>query len=117
MNCWPCGADRPERNGCNRGWKPLQRKFNATGVYGSRRHLQRQSCRGIDTVGMGRCIGMLEGVALLANYGIFSRPAGTIIKERMQVIIAYIEARPQRLHEDFRVLAVEAMQTAWPCKK
>jgi hypothetical protein len=33
-----------------------------------------------------------------------------------QVIIAYIEARPQRMHEDFRVLAVEAMQKAWPCK-
>ena len=72
---------------------------------------------GIDTVEMGRCIGMVEGVALLANYGIFCPPTGTIIKERMQVIIAYIEAPPQRLHEDFRVLAVEAMQKAWPCKK
>jgi Ssp1 endopeptidase immunity protein Rap1a len=72
---------------------------------------------GIDTVEMGRCIGMVEGVALLANYGIFCPPTGTIIKERMQVMIAHIEARPQRLHEDFRVLAVEAMQEAWPCRK
>jgi hypothetical protein len=70
---------------------------------------------GSDTVEMGRCIGMVEGVALLANYGFFCPPAGTIIKERM--VIAYIEARPQRLHQDFRVLAVEAMQKAWPCKK
>jgi Rap1a immunity proteins len=62
------------------------------------------------------CIGMIEGVALLANYGVFCPPAGAIIKQRIQVIIAYIEARPQRMHEDFRVLAVEAMQKAWPCK-
>ena len=59
---------------------------------------------------------MIEGVALLANYGVFCPPAGAIIKQRIQVIIAYIEARPQRMHEDFRVLAVEAMQRAWPCK-
>jgi hypothetical protein len=24
--------------------------------------------------------------------------------------------RPERMHEDFRALAVEAMQKAWPCK-
>ena len=28
----------------------------------------------------------------------------------------YGEARPERMHEDFRALAVEAMQKAWPCK-
>jgi Ssp1 endopeptidase immunity protein Rap1a len=61
---------------------------------------------------MGRCIGMLEGAALL----VFCPPPGAIIKQRIQVIIAYIEARPQRMHEDLRVLAVEAMQKAWPCK-
>ena len=71
---------------------------------------------GIDPVEMGRCIGMIEGVALLANYGVFCPPAGAAIKQRIQVIIAYIEARPQRMHEDFRVLAAEAMQKAWPCK-
>jgi Rap1a immunity proteins len=69
---------------------------------------------GIDPVEMG--IGMIEGVALLANHGVFCPPAGAIIKQRIQVIIAYIEARPQRMREDFRVLAVEAMQKAWPCK-
>ena len=71
---------------------------------------------GIDQVEMGRCIGMIEGVALLANYGVFCPPGGAIIKQRIQVIIAYIEGRPQRMHEDFRNLAVEAMQKVWPCK-
>ncbi len=27
-----------------------------------------------------------------------------------------IGLRPERMHEDFRALAVEAMQKAWPCK-
>src|SRR5215467_6714838 len=31
-------------------------------------------------------------------------------------IYVLFEARPERMHEDFRVLAVEAMQKAWPCK-
>jgi hypothetical protein len=43
-------------------------------------------------------------------------PTGWRDNQGTQVIIAYIEARPQRMHEDFRVLAVEAMQKAWPCK-
>jgi hypothetical protein len=37
---------------------------------------------GIDPVEMGRCIGMIEGVALLANYGVFCPPAGAIIKQQ-----------------------------------
>jgi hypothetical protein len=35
----------------------------------------------------------------------------------VQAIVAYIEARPQRQQEDFRLLANEAMAKTWPCKK
>src|SRR5258708_9926592 len=31
-------------------------------------------------------------------------------------IIAYIEARPTRMHESFNDLALEALRTAWPCR-
>jgi hypothetical protein len=31
------------------------------------------------------------------------------------VFIRYIEARPQRMHERFLVLAREALRQAWPC--
>jgi hypothetical protein len=34
----------------------------------------------------------------------------------VRVAVAYIERRPQRMHEDFRMLAVEAFHEAWPCK-
>src|SRR5262249_1985979 len=33
-----------------------------------------------------------------------------------RVVINYIEARPQRMHEDFRRLTLEAFHKAWPCK-
>jgi hypothetical protein len=33
----------------------------------------------------------------------------------MLVFIRYIEARPQRMHERFLVLAREALRQAWPC--
>jgi len=32
------------------------------------------------------------------------------------VVVAFLEAHPQRLHEDFVRLALEAFQQAWPCK-
>ena len=35
---------------------------------------------------------------------------------KARVAVTHIEARPERMHEDFRALAVEAMQKAWPCK-
>jgi hypothetical protein len=34
----------------------------------------------------------------------------------VRVVIAYIEARPSRMHENFDLLALEALRTTWPCK-
>jgi hypothetical protein len=33
-----------------------------------------------------------------------------------RVVVAYIEQRPARMHEKFGLLAVEALQKAWPCR-
>jgi len=54
----------------------------------------------------GRCIGLMQGL------GFESRLFGVCPPDE----VTYVEARPERMHEDFRVLAVEAMQKAWPCK-
>jgi hypothetical protein len=35
----------------------------------------------------------------------------------VRTIVSYIEGRPDRKSEDFRLLANEAMAKAWPCKK
>lgn len=37
--------------------------------------------------------------------------------QAVRVVVKYIDARPARLHESFKVLAGEALRAAWPCKK
>ena len=34
----------------------------------------------------------------------------------IRVIVAYIDKRPERMHEDFALLTLEALKNAWPCK-
>jgi len=61
----------------------------------------------------------LQGVCLgviIATTG-FCLPSGVTVGQEVRVVAAYIDARPNRLHEDFRVLALEALKDAWPCKR
>jgi hypothetical protein len=39
------------------------------------------------------------------------------VGQTVAVVIKYIEARPERMHEDFGKLAYEALTAAWPCKR
>jgi Rap1a immunity proteins len=65
----------------------------------------------------GRCVGAVEVLdALSRDTKAFCAPDVTNNLERVRIIIAYIEARPERMKEDFRLLANEAMAKAWPCK-
>jgi len=36
--------------------------------------------------------------------------------QTVQVVMAYIDSRPARLHESFYALALEALRNAWPCR-
>lgn len=66
----------------------------------------------------GRCVGAVEVLdALSHDTKAFCAPEATNNLERVRIIVAYIEARPERMKEDFRLLANEAMANAWPCKK
>jgi hypothetical protein len=58
----------------------------------------------------GVCVGVVTGVA-----GFCPPPAVTVGQE-VRTVAAYIDARSNRLHEDFRVLALEALKDAWPCR-
>jgi hypothetical protein len=33
------------------------------------------------------------------------------------VVVRYIDQRPERMHEKFMTLALEALQQAWPCRR
>jgi hypothetical protein len=66
----------------------------------------------------GRCVGAVEVLdALNADTKLFCPPDNTDNLQRVRTIVSYIEARPDRKNEDFRLLANEAMAKAWPCKK
>jgi Rap1a immunity proteins len=65
----------------------------------------------------GRCVGAVEVlVALSEDTKLFCSPEAINNLDRVRIIVAYIEAQPERMKEDFRLLANEAMAKAWPCK-
>jgi hypothetical protein len=63
----------------------------------------------------GVCTGAVDAL-LFAAVDICPPSEGTL-GQALRVVVKYIDDRPARLHEDFRMLAVEAMRAAWPCKK
>ena len=79
----------------------------------------------------GLCVGNVAGISfmLFANVGAFQQelrslkpkcadiPPNVTLDQIVRVIVAYIEARPSRMHEAFGDLAVEALQEAWPCRE
>jgi hypothetical protein len=66
----------------------------------------------------GRCVGAIEVLdALSQDTKAFCAPDDTNNLERVRIVVAYIEARPERMKDDFRLLANEAMTKTWPCKK
>jgi hypothetical protein len=66
----------------------------------------------------GRCVGVVEVLdALNSDTKLFCPPDNVDNLQRVRTIVSYIEARPDRKNEDFRLLANEAMAKAWPCKK
>jgi Rap1a immunity proteins len=73
-----------------------------------------ENMTGVSMFYKGRCVGFLAGLA----YGVgFCQPQGVTTGQVVAVVVKYIEARPERMHEDFGELAIEAMQAAWPCKR
>jgi hypothetical protein len=83
----------------------------------------------------GICTGMLRGIsfmgalvrASLQNFPLpendwrrqwlcIAEPPGVSNIYRVQIVVAYIEAQPARMREDFHLLALEALRTTWPCK-
>ena len=44
-------------------------------------------------------------------------PADVVTSQFLRVVIKYVEARPERMHEPLHLLALDAFFDAWPCKK
>jgi len=65
------------------------------------------------------CAGIISGLAYTVKFlppdSSSCTPQGVTTGEMVRVVVAYIERRPERMHEDFRRLAIEAWHEAWPC--
>jgi hypothetical protein len=69
-----------------------------------------------DRFAAGLCIGMIVGIEYLRKGGSCA-PEGITQGQLLQVVVQYIDARPARIHEDFKLLTVEALNAAWSCKR
>jgi Rap1a immunity proteins len=63
----------------------------------------------------GKCMGVISAIVSLDEA--VCSPRGATQGQSVRVVIAYIDARPARLHEEFYKLALEALRDAWPCKR
>jgi hypothetical protein len=65
------------------------------------------------------CSGVVFGLSYIGNVmppeWRYCAPAGSSGQQLARVVVNYIEARPERMHEDFRLLTLEAFHYAWPC--
>jgi hypothetical protein len=77
------------------------------------------------------CMGIIEGISFMGQWvtlelesnpvgqrriSCLSIPDGVTVNQKVRVVVAYIDARPARMHENFKVLTIEALRAAWPCK-
>ena len=74
-------------------------------------------------VGLGISLSPFAAPDLLRALGMdgvggrgFCPPKEATRGQSVAVVIKYVEARPQRMREDFGKLAIEALTAAWPCK-
>jgi hypothetical protein len=66
----------------------------------------------------GWCLGAIDGIIFMGGGNSICLPTNAIVtyEQSARVVVTYIEARPQRMHESFKKLALEALMEAWPCK-
>jgi hypothetical protein len=74
-----------------------------------------------NAIAASHCNGMMAMLAFTAPYladhswSCMQIPTAATLQQIARVAVRYIEARPQRMHEQFMDLAIEALHNAWPC--
>ena len=68
----------------------------------------------------GECLGIVGTILYFSrDFPFLSAacpPANVTYNQAIQIVAAYISARPQRIQERFIDLTTEALHDAWPCK-
>jgi Rap1a immunity proteins len=75
-----------------------------------------------EAIMQGMCIAIVDVIDfMMSNYPPEEQeyrscpPSDMTLREAVQVVITYIDARPERMNENFKTLAIEAIHAAWPC--
>jgi Ssp1 endopeptidase immunity protein Rap1a len=75
---------------------------------------------GNDPIVAGMCLGLLKGMSIAFATAKQNRsycmPDNASVEQVARVLVAYMEARPERLHEDVLSIASDAFKGAWPCR-
>jgi hypothetical protein len=76
----------------------------------------------LDAVMQGMCVGIIDAINfMMSEFPPEDKehrtcpPANVPLDQTVRAVIAYIEARPKRMHENFKTLVMEAIHDAWPC--
>jgi hypothetical protein len=70
----------------------------------------------------GFCEGVVFGVGVMLEQPRLPNrcvdiPSDVSYRQLVLVVVRYIEARPNRMHEAFVILARDALIDAWPCRR
>jgi hypothetical protein len=70
-----------------------------------------------NVIAMGACSGVISTIFYFSrtHFGV-CLPVGANRGQAISVVVRYIDQRPERMHERFEDLALEALQQAWPCR-
>jgi hypothetical protein len=60
------------------------------------------------------CLGFLSGLSYASNHG--CAPKGVTQGQIARVVVKYIDSHPERMQEQFGILALEALTSAFPCR-
>ena len=65
----------------------------------------------------GICVGMVRAMFFFGSKLDVCAPDGATVRQALTAIVRYIDERPERMREHFELLALEAMQQMWPCRR
>lgn len=63
----------------------------------------------------GNCNGIVETLEFMSPD--LCVPPGSTLGEAVRIVVQYIDARPIRQQENFRLLALEALASTWSCRR
>jgi Rap1a immunity proteins len=66
----------------------------------------------------GLCAGIVQTILYFGRTSFnVCTPEAVTMGQAIRVVVAYIDQRPERMHERFETLALEVLQQSWPCQK